>query len=215
MDFSVILLFVIISIIVIASIILLTRRDQHKSESELPSQVFVGKSYAETFMAYFNSGFDLLRRSPLFSQDRLELAAFLSAIGVVAVRCAGKSASDFRSETKSAFLSMFKSDRLNEFRERIEFYLLICRGKPALGFWSHIDIPESISSISVFRCAVAFADCITDPERISNYDNAPILINNFFEAQRFNEMFYRDFLCFVKTYCIAIAGRKIIPPEKI
>lgn len=215
MEIIVVLLFVVTCIIAIVSIILLARRDQRKNDESLPPQIFVGKSYAETFTAYFDSAFDLLKSSPLYSRNRLELAAFLSAVGVVSVRCAGKSASAFLAETESAFLSMSRSERMNEFRDRRDFYLSICHGKPALGFWSHIDIPDSVSSISVFRCAVAFADCITDPERISNYDHAPILIHDFFEVQRFNEMFYRDFLCFVKTYCIAIAGRKMIPPDKI
>lgn len=182
-----------------------------RSNSGFP-EVYPNLSYSELFQLYLDAGNSLLKTLPLYSGDRFELMPFLFVIGFVSVKAAGGDAEKYSNEIEEFLSSKIIGPDWEYFEKRMLFYSDVAQGGPAFGFWSLVDIPPSILSIPMLRCAVAFGDCITNPDCVSDYENAPILLSGFSETQSFSRVFTDIFFRFSKTYCVAVAGGEFTPP---
>lgn len=200
---------VIAGLIGIVVILLVLRKRKGKSVGA--PQVFRGDSDVETFCAYFDAGFDLLCTTKLFTKNKIELYAFLSAVGASSLQMTGGNAVKFVTEIDLYLYRVFGTATMERVSNRRSFYHSVCKGGPAYGFWSPVDIPVSILAVPMLRCAVAFGDCVTDYHRIIDYENSPVMVPDFSDTQEFSLMFNRDFYRFVKTFCIAIVGHEFMP----
>lgn len=96
---------------------------------------------------------------------------------------------DDRSEIIKWFLSPFSALPKNEFKqlavktdERLNFYRSRATLGNVRGDFLLDDIPTAKREWPPYRCSVIFCDCIYNPECLSDYDNAPVMINDIFNS---------------------------------
>ena len=97
-------------------------------------------------------------------------------------KAAGK-VMNWAAEIIKMILGQDKSDdelkkAINQYHKRIDFYGEIIRGKELRNECMLFHDTSVISNNSILRCAVAFTDCLVNPECIENYDNAPTMLSD-------------------------------------
>ncbi|MBQ7534104.1 MAG: hypothetical protein IJT43_00615 [Stomatobaculum sp.] len=169
------------------------------------------QSYVDIFRRCANSGSEILLSLPCH-YDAIEFYAFLYAIGFATVYHVGGNAVEYDLSLKMYIDSILPVDKSKLLDLRCGFYMGVCQGAGVRGDWSLSDLPPSILSVAMLRAAVAFGDCLTNPELIDDYDGAPVLVTDIRKAERFQRGFTGDFFSLVHTYCVMLAGGEFDPP---
>ena len=211
---------ILVIVIIVLLIIIFSKRKRPNSKTNgrgaslqsILKESYPNRTYKEVFEIVFRNAKDLLESMPRYKGNDTEILAFLSRIGTVTVLWVGGEIQKYKRETNEFVDSVLSEENKNQFLKRESFYWGISNGKKAKGLWALSDIPPSIMSVPMLRCAVAFGDCITNPEMIDDYENAPLLIDGVGEVAAFQNMFMGDFFRLVHTYCVMLAGREFDPP---
>lgn len=175
-------------------------------------EAFPNRSYKEIFEIGFYNAKKLLESLPLWSGNSVEILAFLYRIGTLTIqRVRLKDIYSYKAQAIE-FIDSIIPEEKELFNKRENFYWEISYGKKILGFWSWNDIPPSIQSNAILRCAVAFGDCVTNPGMIDDYYKAPLLIHDASDCYEFQMRFMDEFFRFVYTFCVMLAGEEFDPP---
>lgn len=173
---------------------------------------YPNRTYKEIIeLAFYNSK-ELLESLPRYRGNDIEILAFLSRIGNVTVQWVGGDIYKYKTEVDEFVDSVISKEEKKEYLKREGFYWDISYGGKIAGLWATSDIPPSIQSVPMLRCAVAFGDCITNPDMIDDYEDAPLVIDGIDKVVEFQQRFMNDFFRLVHTYCVMLAGKEFDPP---
>ena len=173
---------------------------------------YPNRTYKEIIeLAFYNSK-ELLESLPRYRGNDIEILAFLSRIGNVTVQWVGGDIYKYKIEVDEFVDSVISKEEKKRYLNREGFYWDISYGGKIAGLWATSDIPPSIQSVPMLRCAVAFGDCITNPDMINDYEDAPLVIDGIDEVVDFQQRFMNDFFRLVHTYCVMLAGKEFDPP---
>lgn len=173
---------------------------------------YPNRSYGEIFKLAFLNAKNMLVALPQYVGQDTEILALLSRVGNVTVQWVGGDIGKYKSQIEEIVNSLLTSEQKKEYLKRENFYWGISYGDKIAGLWSLSDIPPSVQSVPMLRCAVAFGDCVTNPAMVKDYENAPLLLNNIDQMASFQKFFTTDFYRFIHTYCVMLAGREFEPP---
>lgn len=173
---------------------------------------YPNRSYKEIIELAFYNAKELLESLPRYRGNDIEILAFLSRIGNVTVQWVGGDIYKYKTEVDEYVDSVISKDEKKLYLKREGFYWDISYGGKIAGLWSTSDIPPSIQSVPMLRCAVAFGDCVTNPDMINDYEDAPLIIDGIDEVVEFQQRFMNDFFRLVHTYCVMLAGKEFDPP---
>lgn len=207
-------------IIVLLLIIILNQRkkptkEANSSGTSLESvlkESYPNRTYKEIFDVVFKNAKDFLESLPIYRGNDLEILAFLSSIGSITVGWVGGDDDEYEKQTEEYVSSVISEEDEIDYDFRCMFYSWIARGDRVFGRWAIGDVPTPFLENVILRCAVAFGDCITNPDMIDNYENAPLAIYSIFDMKEFQERFVGDFFRLVHTYCVMLAGKEFNPP---
>lgn len=169
-------------------------------------------SYRQTFEKFYDLGLELLQSLPGYTGDSFELLPFLSAIGGISLDACWEDSEKYSLEISQALSDYLLGMGTELFSKRFNFYIDVANGRMVRGMWSASDIPPAVLDVPMLRCAVAFGDCITNSDCISDYDNAPIAVQSFADQLEFTNIFTTKFYSLVKSYCTEIVGYDFTPP---
>lgn len=173
---------------------------------------YPNRTYKEIIELAFHNAKELLESLPRYRGNDIEILAFLSRIGNVTVQWVGGDIYKYKTEVDEFVDSVISKEEKKLYLKREGFYWDISYGGKIAGLWATSDIPPSIQSVPMLRCAVAFGDCVTNPDMINDYEDAPLIIDGIDEVVEFQQRFMNDFFRFVHTYCVMLAGKEFDPP---
>ncbi len=173
---------------------------------------FPNRSYKDILEIVFYNAKEFLQSLPLYRGNDIEILALLSRIGNVTVQWVGGDIYSYKTQVEAFVDSIIPKEKKKMFLQREGFYWGISYGDRVAGTWSLADIPPSIQSVPMLRCAVAFGDCITNPSMIDDYEEAPLMLDDISKVAEFQSKFMDVFFRLVHTYCVMLAGKEFDPP---
>lgn len=215
------MIYALLGIIIILLLVIIMNQRKKPTNGEKSGVTFLdsvlkesypNRTYKEIIEVVFNNAEDLLETLPTYQGDHIEILAFLSGIGNITVECVGGNLQEYKTQIKEYVESVILEEDDAIYNRRIRFYDKIAHGKKVYGRWAYGNIPPAFLENSILRCAVAFGDCITNPDMIYDYEKAPVALYGFTEMAEFQKRFVGDFFRLVHTYCVMLAGKEFNPP---
>lgn len=207
---------ILVAVVILAIIVLAvkSRKGRPVNSSSLDSVLknsYPNLSYKEVLKLGYDNAAHLLRSLPCVF-DEVELLAFLCQTGRMAVMAVRGDIRAWGKESSEFINSMISGDQRQQYIKRYCFYLGISGGEKVEAVWPLSDIPQSVLSVPMFRSAVAFGDCITNPDMIEDYYSGGLYLWGATEKVEFARRYIDDFFRFVHTFCVMVAGREFDPP---
>lgn len=205
-----------VAIIFVVLIAVAIRRKRKAQRNSIMNYAYPNRTYGEIYEFAYCTAKRFLESLPGYKGNDTEILAALYEIGRVTVGWVDGNLEEYAKQAEDYAVSILGEKKKREFRSRAQFYWIISHGGRIAGLWSLSDIPPSVQQVPMLRCAVALGDCITNPEMINDYEDAPLLVNDIFSMSSFQKQFAGDsstsFFSLVRTYCALLAGKEFTPP---
>lgn len=207
---------ILVVVVFLAIIIVFAKSRANKASGASLNSVLKNSYPNLAYKEVLNLGYDnaayLLKTIPCVCFNEIELVAFLCHVGRLSVMATGGDIRDWGRESSDFIHSKISDDEKEIYISRYSFYLGISGGEKVEGVWSFSEIPKSILSVPMLRCAVAFGDCITNPSLIDDYEGGAISLYDIDDMMRFQQRFSDEFMRLVHTFCVMVAGKEFNPP---
>lgn len=156
--------------------------------------LFEKKKTAETiFVSHYKAMLKIAKTSPIAQNPEFELMPAMFVIMDYAAASARKDRRSIANEATRAMVSVYKGFDNALLDKRCDLYSEIIRSKDLRGEWFLGDI-SALSDNVISKCTVLLGDILYNPQCAENYDTAPIVVYDIFEAMKYADSVMKPLL---------------------
>lgn len=135
----------------------------------------------------------IAKTSPIAQNPEFELMPAMFVIMDYAAASARKDRRSIANEATCAMVSVYKEFDNALLDKRCDLYGEIIRGKDIRGEWFLGDI-SALSDNVISKCTALLGDILYNPQCAENYDTAPVVVYDIFEAMKYADSVMKPLL---------------------